>query len=68
MIDALELCFAHLPGGLAETRAVLADHGNMSSPTVHFVLKRILARGQSGPLLITALGPGFTGAMGVVHR
>jgi alkylresorcinol/alkylpyrone synthase len=68
VIDALEQCFAHLPAGLAETRAVLADHGNMSSPTVHFVLKRILARGQSGPLLITALGPGFTGAMGIVHR
>ncbi|WP_446655106.1 type III polyketide synthase [Blastomonas sp.] len=68
VIDALERCFAHLPSGLAETRAVLADHGNMSSPTVHFVLKRILARGQSGPLLMTALGPGFTGAMGIVHR
>jgi alkylresorcinol/alkylpyrone synthase len=35
---------------------------------VHFVLKRILARGQTGPLLMTALGPGFTGAMGIVHR
>lgn len=68
VIDALEQCFAHLPAGLAETRAVLADHGNMSSPTVHFVLQRILARGESGPLLVTALGPGFTGAMGIVHR
>lgn len=68
VIDALERCFAHLPAGLVETRAVLADHGNMSSPTVHFVLKRILARGETGPLLITALGPGFTGAMGIVHR
>lgn len=68
VIDALEAYFDHLPDGLAATRAVLADHGNMSSPTVHFVLKRILAQGDSGPLLLTALGPGFTGAMGVLHR
>lgn len=68
VIDALEAYFAPLSGGLAATRAVLADHGNMSSPTVHFVLERILAKGEAGPLLLTALGPGFTGAMGVLHR
>lgn len=68
VIDALEECFDHLPHGLAMTRGVLADHGNMSSPTVHFVLERILASGSTGPLLMTALGPGFTGAMGVLHR
>jgi alkylresorcinol/alkylpyrone synthase len=68
VIDALEAYFCDLPGGLIETRAVLADHGNMSSPTVHFVLERILAKGETGPLLLTALGPGFTGAMGVLHR
>ncbi|MFC3309805.1 type III polyketide synthase [Blastomonas aquatica] len=68
VIDALEAYFDHLPDGLAATRDVLADHGNMSSPTVHFVLERILAKDESGPLLLTALGPGFTGAMGVLHR
>lgn len=68
VVDALEDYFGELPEGLATTRAVLADHGNMSSPTVHFVLERILAQGQSGPLLLTALGPGFTGAMGVIAR
>lgn len=68
VVDALEAYFDGLPGALAQTRAVLADHGNMSSPTVHFVLDRILAKGESGPLLLTALGPGFTGAMGVLHR
>ena len=68
VIDALEDYFDDLPAGLATTRAVLADYGNMSSPTVHFVLERILAQGHSGPLLLTALGPGFTGAMGVIER
>ena len=68
VIDALEAYFDDLPDGLEATRSVLADHGNMSSPTVHFVLERILAKGESGALLLTALGPGFTGAMGVLHR
>lgn len=68
VVDALEDYFCDLPGGLTATRAVLADYGNMSSPTVHFVLERILAQGGSGPLLLTALGPGFTGAMGVIER
>jgi predicted naringenin-chalcone synthase len=44
---------------LAESRAVLASHGNMSSATVMFVLKRILdsaTKGKRG--LAMAFGPG----------
>jgi predicted naringenin-chalcone synthase len=45
------------------SRGVFADFGNMSSPTVLFVLKRILqqgrpARGERGVLL--SFGAGFT--------
>jgi alkylresorcinol/alkylpyrone synthase len=54
---------------LRYAREVLRDHGNMSSPTVLFVLERFLAnapaRGEPGLLL--ALGPGFC-AEGVVFR
>jgi alkylresorcinol/alkylpyrone synthase len=39
---------------------VLADHGNMSAPTVLFVLERALAAGTRGRLVLTSLGPGFT--------
>jgi alkylresorcinol/alkylpyrone synthase len=43
-------------------RAVLRDHGNMSSPSVLYVLKECMrqqiAPGEIG--LMTALGPGFT--------
>jgi alkylresorcinol/alkylpyrone synthase len=47
---------------LEDARAVLEDHGNMSSPTVLFALQRFLERpresGQYG--LLTAMGPGFS--------
>ncbi|HKQ57503.1 MAG TPA: 3-oxoacyl-[acyl-carrier-protein] synthase III C-terminal domain-containing protein [Candidatus Eisenbacteria bacterium] len=50
------------PGALGHARAVLRDHGNMSSPTCLFVLERFLesraiAPGQSA--VLSALGPGF---------
>lgn len=39
---------------------VLADYGNMSSPTVLFVLERTVASQPRGRQLLTAFGPGFT--------
>jgi alkylresorcinol/alkylpyrone synthase len=64
VVDALADYFAD---DLATTRAVLRDHGNMSSPTVLFVLEALLAQGPlKGPTLMTALGPGFVGAMGLL--
>jgi alkylresorcinol/alkylpyrone synthase len=38
----------------------LRDYGNMSAPTVLFVLERALAAGDTGRHLLTSLGPGFT--------
>jgi alkylresorcinol/alkylpyrone synthase len=64
VVDALADYFGD---DLAATRAVLRDHGNMSSPTVLFVLKALIEAGPlKGPTLLTALGPGFTGALGLV--
>jgi alkylresorcinol/alkylpyrone synthase len=39
---------------------VLANYGNMSSPTALFVLERTVAAGRSGRHLLAAFGPGFT--------
>ena len=39
---------------------ILAEYGNMSSPTALFVLERTLSAGASGRHLLAALGPGFT--------
>jgi alkylresorcinol/alkylpyrone synthase len=62
VLDALEAAFGLPPGGMAEARAVLREHGNMSAVTVLFVLERMLANGMRGRHLMSALGPGFTAA------
>lgn len=64
VVDALS---TYLGNELATTRAILRENGNMSSPTVLFVLEALLAAGPlEKPTLLTALGPGFVGAMGVL--
>ena len=60
VIAALERALALEQGSLDHERAVLADYGNMSSPTVLFVLDRILRAGLPSRTLLTAMGPGFT--------
>lgn len=45
----------------ALSREVLAEHGNMSSPTVLFVLDRLRRSGVPGPYVAMAFGPGLTG-------
>lgn len=62
VLDALETVFGLPSGGMADARAVLRDHGNMSAVTVLFVLERMLAKGLRGRHLMSALGPGFTAA------
>lgn len=60
VIRALEQAFALHQGALDHERDVIADYGNMSSPTVLFVLERARAQGLPPRSLLTALGPGFT--------
>lgn len=60
VVSALEKVLALNQGTLADERQVLADYGNMSSPTVLFVLEQARARGLPARSLLTALGPGFT--------
>ena len=60
VLPALEASLGLGQGALDHERAVLADYGNMSAPTVFFVLERVLAAGVEGRLVLAALGPGFT--------
>ncbi|HET9902460.1 MAG TPA: type III polyketide synthase [Xanthobacteraceae bacterium] len=60
IVAALERALGFPPGTLEEERAVLRDCGNMSAPTVLFVLERTLRRRIEGPVALAALGPGFT--------
>ena len=61
VLEAFESALGLDPTALAASKAVLREYGNMSSPTVLFVLKRILdgAR-RPGRVLASALGPGFS--------
>jgi alkylresorcinol/alkylpyrone synthase len=60
VIAALERALALDQGTLDHEREVIADYGNMSAPTVLFVLERLRAQGLPKRSLMTSLGPGFT--------
>jgi alkylresorcinol/alkylpyrone synthase len=62
VLDALAHGLQVAPAALAPSLEVLKRYGNMSSPTVLFVLRDVM---QSGPAtggygLLLALGPGFS--------
>ena len=69
VLDAYEQVLGLDETRLRHSRAVLREHGNMSSPTVLFVLERFLADTPASgePGLLLSLGPGFC-AEGVVFR
>ena len=60
VIDAIETALELPQGELDLEREILNDFGNMSAPTVLFVLDRLVARGLPPRVLMTAFGPGFT--------
>ena len=60
VIEALEGALDLGQGALDHERAVLADHGNMSSPTALYVLERARRASLPPRTVLTALGPGFT--------
>jgi alkylresorcinol/alkylpyrone synthase len=60
VIDAIETALELPQGELNLEREVLHDYGNMSAPTVLFVLQRLIERGLPRRVMMTAFGPGFT--------
>lgn len=44
----------------AVSESVLADYGNMSSPTILFILDRLRSEAVAGPCVALAFGPGLT--------
>ena len=60
VVDAIETALSLDQGTLEHERQVIADYGNMSAPTVLFILERARAKGLPPRSLLTALGPGFT--------
>ena len=60
VIDAIETALDLPQGELNIEREILNDYGNMSAPTVLFVLERLIAHGLPKRVMMTAFGPGFT--------
>jgi alkylresorcinol/alkylpyrone synthase len=68
VVRALESALSLNQGSLDHERQVLADYGNMSGPTVLFVLERVLADKVPFRSLLTSLGPGFTASCASLRR
>ena len=67
VVDAIEGAL-HLPQGVLDAeRETLRKTGNMSAPTVLFVLKSVLDAGHTGQMMACALGPGFTASYLPLH-
>jgi predicted naringenin-chalcone synthase len=60
ILDAVEECLSLPTDALDVSRKVLADCGNMSSPTVLFILESHLTVVDISPCLMLGFGPGLT--------
>lgn len=60
VLDACEAALELPVESLTHARAVLREHGNMSSATVLFILDRVLRTGRTGPMVMLGFGPGLT--------
>ena len=59
ILDAVENALGLAPEATAPSRDVLVEHGNMSSPTILFILERLRAGGAAGPCVALGFGPGL---------
>ncbi|MCA1686173.1 MAG: hypothetical protein LC745_09375 [Planctomycetia bacterium] len=59
ILDAVQGALGLDRPALADSREVLAGHGNMSSPTVLFILDRLIHRDAPRPCVVLGFGPGL---------
>jgi alkylresorcinol/alkylpyrone synthase len=67
VLEAIEQALDLPHKTLSVERSIMRDFGNMSSPTVLFVLERAIAEGFSGTAVLAALGPGFTASFATLN-
>ncbi|GJM25679.1 MAG: naringenin-chalcone synthase [Phycisphaerae bacterium] len=60
ILDAVEESIRLPEGSLALSRFVLRRFGNMSSPTILFILQAAIESGLEGHVMLIAFGPGLT--------
>jgi alkylresorcinol/alkylpyrone synthase len=68
VLEAIEAALSLGAGTLDIERGVMRDFGNMSSPTVLFVLERAIEAGLPPQTMLAALGPGFTASFVALKR
>ncbi|KAA1178343.1 type III polyketide synthase [Rhizobium tropici] len=68
VLTALESVLGLKDGALDIEREVIGDYGNMSSPTVLFVLERMIAAGLPSRSALLAMGPGFSASCITLRR
>jgi predicted naringenin-chalcone synthase len=59
ILDVVESCLRLPPDAATESRRVLEECGNMSSPTVLFILDRLRRQGAPRPCVALGFGPGL---------
>jgi predicted naringenin-chalcone synthase len=59
ILDAVGLSLELPPSALNISRGILAEHGNMSSPTILFILDRLREQRAPLPCVMLAFGPGL---------
>jgi predicted naringenin-chalcone synthase len=60
ILDACVTALNISPHEVDISREILANHGNMSSATVLFVLERLMQEPMEGPVVALGFGPGLT--------
>lgn len=68
VLAAVEDALVLPAGALAVSRAVLAEHGNMSSGTILFILERLMRNAAAAPCVAMAFGPGLTAELALLVR
>ena len=67
VVTAIEGALHLEQGSLDAERDTLRAAGNMSAPTVMFVMKAVIEAGKTGQMMACALGPGFTASFLPFH-
>jgi polyketide synthase Type III len=68
VLDGVDRALGFESDELANSRAILRNYGNMSSPTLLFVMERVMQTARAGDLgVLVALGPGLAAETGLVR-
>lgn len=67
ILDVVERSLDLPPDSLRLSRQVFRQFGNMSSPTIFFILKDLIASGATGYAVAMAFGPGLTIEVVLLH-